>query len=128
MKKLLSVLTALLLIVSLSTSLLLAESYGYGTITYNAWAWPFRDNCKTKLSVNLDLDDSYMFSYYLRADVRDENGIVLDKQETDGYITVVGCGNAEKVAKAYGDHGWGYFRAKQTSDGYVIVAGSRTAR
>lgn len=127
MKKLLSVLIAMLLIVSFSTSLLLAESYGYGTITYNSWLRPFRDNCKTKLTVNLDLDDSLMYEYYLRADVRDNNETVLDKQETPGYLTAI-IGPHEKTAKAHGDHGWGYFRAKQTSDGYVIVAGSRTAK
>lgn len=109
MKKLITVLSVMLLVVALSTTIVQAKASGTGKIKYNAWLSPIRDNCKT--SITTDPDGDAFCKYYLGAQIYGDN-IIVAANTSNGYRYVL---YETHIVKAYG-HG---------TKGFGIYVGER---
>lgn len=124
MRKSIAFLTSVVLIVVLSFSAVYAASglSASGSITYNAWLWPIRDNCKTKVTIAKS-DDLCFFDYWMVSRVYDGSTVVGENymEEPLGYMTSSSNTRVySRTAYGHGTKGYGIWWVKNDS-GQIIA-------
>lgn len=114
MKKLITILTALIVIVAFSVgSLLAANATGYGGIIFKNNAFS-KDTCKT--SINISLNGDYRCSYFIGAEVHKKDGSMPDSK-TDGWTYLYYSDSRSVTAKEYGcTYGYGFYAGRNEND------------
>jgi|GEM_PF-3109012 len=114
MKKTISVLTAMLLIVAFSAGAVFAAN-GYGSINFTEKLFQ-KDVCKT--TITIQLDGSYRCKYFIGAEVWQGNTMV--NSGTEGWTTSYADVDHESVAPTgEGDKGYGLYVGMNEYDSVV---------
>ena len=114
MKKLITILPALIVIVAFSAgSLLAANATGYGGIIIINNAF-LKDTCTT--SMNISLNGDYRCSYFIGAEVHKADGSMPDSK-TDGWSYSYSSVSTSITAKAYGcTYGYGLYVGRNENE------------
>lgn len=119
MKKLISVISVMLLVIGLSATIVQAQASGSGKIQYNAWLKPIRDNCKTSITTNPD-DDAFC-KYYIAAQVYNDT-VIIATTTSNGY-KYVNADTHTVTAYGHGTKGFGVYVGVR-GDGTYYAVGS----
>ncbi|MDD4096556.1 MAG: hypothetical protein PHP22_09985 [Oscillospiraceae bacterium] len=120
MKKLITILTAMIVIVAFSAgSLLAANATGYGGIIFKNYTFS-KDTCTT--SMNISLNGDYRCSYFIGAEVHKADGSMPDSK-TDGWSYSYCNVSTSIKAEAYGcSCGYGIYVGKNENE-TIITSG-----
>jgi len=119
MKKMLTVLTAMFLVISLSSAVVMATCEGYGSISFKKNFWG-KEKCTTRITIQNT--DAVFYKYFIGAEVWDGNYRVADN--TKGWITQLTSESDYVSASAEGTRGYGLYVAINISSNTTITSGS----
>lgn len=119
MKKMLTVLTTMFLIIVLSSAVVMASCEGYGSISFKPNFWG-KEKCTT--SISIQNTDVVFYKYFIGAEVWNGNSRVADN--TKGWSERLTSVSDDVSASAEGTRGYGLYVALKTGSNQIITWGS----